>query len=96
MISFSNDYSECAHPLILKNLAEHCYEQNPGYGEDRHCKAAADLIDVDHECDLVLCDFLSAYGVLQLAAGYHIPKFPGTCHIHFLGVKSYEYDVASE
>ncbi len=44
MISFSNDYSECAHPLILKNLAEHCYEQNEGYGEDRHCKAAADLI----------------------------------------------------
>lgn len=44
MISFSNDYSECAHPLILKNLAEHCYEQNEGYGLDSHCKAAADLI----------------------------------------------------
>lgn len=44
MISFSNDYSECAHPLILKKLAECCYEQNPGYGEDSHCKAASDLI----------------------------------------------------
>ena len=44
MISFMNDYSECAHPLILKNLAEHCYEQNEGYGMDRHCKAASDLI----------------------------------------------------
>lgn len=44
MISFSNDYSECAHPLVLKNIAEHCYEQNEGYGEDRHCKTASDLI----------------------------------------------------
>lgn len=44
MISFANDYSECAHPLILKNLAENCYEQNEGYGKDRHCKAASDLI----------------------------------------------------
>ncbi|MDO5409706.1 MAG: aminotransferase class I/II-fold pyridoxal phosphate-dependent enzyme [Lachnospiraceae bacterium] len=44
MISFTNDYSECAHPLILKNLAEHCYEQNEGYSEDRHCKNASDLI----------------------------------------------------
>lgn len=44
MISFSNDYSECAHPLVLKNLAEHCYEQNEGYGKDSHCKIASDLI----------------------------------------------------
>lgn len=44
MISFINDYSECAHPLILKNLAEHCYEQNAGYGLDNHCKRASDLI----------------------------------------------------
>ena len=44
MIHFSNDYSECAHPLVLKNLAEYCYEQNEGYGEDRHCKTASDRI----------------------------------------------------
>lgn len=44
MISFLNDYSECVHPLILKMLAENCYEQNEGYGQDRHSKAASDFI----------------------------------------------------
>ena len=44
MISFVNDYSELAHPLILKRITECCYEQNPGYGEDTHCQAAADKI----------------------------------------------------
>lgn len=44
MISFTNDYSEGAHPLVMKNLVEHSYEQNAGYGQDVHSKAAADLI----------------------------------------------------
>lgn len=44
MLRFCNDYSEGAHPLVLKALTENCYEQNAGYGEDPHCKIASDLI----------------------------------------------------
>ncbi len=41
MISFRNDYSECAHPDILKALSDFAYEQNDGYGLDRHSAAAS-------------------------------------------------------
>ena len=44
MISFSSDYTKGAHPQILKRLAETNLEQNPGYGTDDHCKAAAEKI----------------------------------------------------
>lgn len=44
MLRFCNDYSEGAHPLVLKALTENCYEQNGGYGEDPHSKNASDLI----------------------------------------------------
>ena len=42
--SFACDYSEGAHPLILKALAETNMEQMPGYGEDRYCRSAAEKI----------------------------------------------------
>ena len=41
MICFTNDYSEGAHPEILKALAAENLCQNPGYGTDPHCAAAA-------------------------------------------------------
>ena len=44
MIYFRSDYVEGAHPEILKKLTETNYEQTPGYGEDKYCKAAADKI----------------------------------------------------
>lgn len=44
MISFRNDYSEVAHPAILKKLMEHAYTQNSGYGLDDHSAAAAKSI----------------------------------------------------
>lgn len=43
-ISFKNDYSEGAHPLILDALIETNMKQTEGYGEDIYCLAAADLI----------------------------------------------------
>jgi len=42
--SFKNDYSEGAHPSILKALSESNMKQEDGYCEDSHCLRAAELI----------------------------------------------------
>lgn len=42
--SFKNDYSEGAHEHILKTLSSTNLYQEEGYGEDRYCKEAMDLI----------------------------------------------------
>ncbi|UJF25494.1 low specificity L-threonine aldolase [Planococcus sp. 107-1] len=44
MIRFDNDYAEGAHPQILKRLFETNEEQSPGYGMDRFCESARNLI----------------------------------------------------
>ena len=44
MYSFRNDYSEGAHPNILKALIETNEQQEPGYGEDQYTKAAIEQI----------------------------------------------------
>ncbi len=44
MIRFNCDYSEGAHPKILERLVQTNMEQTPGYGEDEHCRRAAQLI----------------------------------------------------
>ena len=44
MYSFKNDYSEGAHPDILKALCAFSGEQNAAYGTDKHSAAAADMI----------------------------------------------------
>jgi threonine aldolase len=44
MYSFTNDYSEGAHPRILNALVESNLEQTEGYGEDIYCQKAAALI----------------------------------------------------
>lgn len=44
MIRFYCDYSQSAHPSILKAISAHPDAQYPGYGEDKHCKHAAKLI----------------------------------------------------
>ena len=45
MYSFTNDYSEGAHPQILKALMETNLIQHTGYGMDEdHCGRARDLI----------------------------------------------------
>ena len=42
--SFKNDYSEGAHPNILKALNTGNFEQKEGYGEDLYCSKATRLI----------------------------------------------------
>lgn len=44
MYSFKNDYSEGAHPNILKALIEHNNAQEEGYGLDRHTQNAIFLL----------------------------------------------------
>ncbi len=44
MYSFRNDYSEGAHPDILRALVETNLQQEEGYGEDRFCREAADRL----------------------------------------------------
>lgn len=44
MILFNNDYSEGAHTRVLQKLTETNFEQTEGYGTDRYCRQAAELI----------------------------------------------------
>ena len=44
MLYFSNDYSEGAHPEILRRLLETNLEHTPGYGRDIHCANAKKII----------------------------------------------------
>ena len=39
-ISFTSDYMEGAHPLIMQRLMETNLEKTPGYGTDAYCEAA--------------------------------------------------------
>jgi len=44
IIKFLNDYSEGAHPSILKKLADTNFSQQDGYGEDEYSLNAAEMI----------------------------------------------------
>lgn len=48
--SFRNDYSEGAHPSILKALIETNLEQLDGYGEDKYSISAAEKIRKELNC----------------------------------------------
>lgn len=50
MISFKNDYSEGAHNIILERMTKENLIQNVGYGEDEHCKKAAEYIKKQLQC----------------------------------------------
>lgn len=44
MFRFECDYTEGAHPRILEELAKTNFEQTAGYGEDKYCERARELI----------------------------------------------------
>ena len=44
MFRFDSDYTEGAHPQILRRLTETNYEQTSGYGTDIYCERAAKRI----------------------------------------------------
>ncbi|MEF9954665.1 MAG: aminotransferase class I/II-fold pyridoxal phosphate-dependent enzyme [Clostridium sp.] len=58
MYSFTNDYSEGAHPRILDALIQANLEQNIGYGLDDHCLHAAELIKKECNCNNIDVHFL--------------------------------------
>jgi threonine aldolase len=51
MYSFKNDYSEGAHPNILKALMESNMEQVDGYGEDKYTFEAIKLLKDKFKCN---------------------------------------------
>ena len=50
MLSFENDYSEGAHPQVLKALSDTNLVQQPGYGEDEYCLRAKEKIRECCQC----------------------------------------------
>lgn len=44
MYSFLNDYSEGAHPKVLKALEKSNFVQTVGYGQDEYCQKAKEII----------------------------------------------------
>lgn len=59
MYSFTNDYSEGAHPMMLQALIQANLEQNNGYGEDQHSLHAAALIREEAACPKAAVHFLA-------------------------------------
>lgn len=51
MIQFQCDYTEGAHPSILKRLEETNFEQTGGYGNDSYCESARNKIKSLCECE---------------------------------------------
>lgn len=51
MYSFTNDYSEGAHPKIIEALLTTNYEQSEGYGLDKYCLEATNILKklIDNE-----------------------------------------------
>ena len=58
-------------------------------------QGAADLVEVDHQADLVRGDRLSRKRVLQLAGLYHPPEGFGAGQVHPVGVEGNEDDALS-
>lgn len=58
MIYFNSDYTEGAHPRIIQRLEETNWEQTPGYGADRYCRHAAELIRKECGSDSAAVHFL--------------------------------------
>ena len=60
MYSFRNDYSEGAHPKVLKALTDTNFEQTRGYGLDPRCQKARELIR--GLCAAPVCQKGAGYG----------------------------------
>jgi len=41
---FHNDYNQICHRAVMEKMMQAAAQQQPGYGEDMHCAAAADMI----------------------------------------------------
>ena len=50
MLHFMNDYSEGAHPRVMRALADSNLESTVGYGCDDYCAQAADALRARFAC----------------------------------------------
>lgn len=74
MYSFLNDYSEGAHPNILRALETINYHQNNSYGLDEHSHAARDLIQEALEDYSVDIHFIAGGTLTNLTFISHVLK----------------------
>lgn len=74
MYSFQNDYSEGAHPNILRALETINYHQNNSYGLDEHSNNARDLIQEALEDYSVDIHFISGGTLTNLTFISHVLK----------------------
>lgn len=58
MIIFECDYTEGAHPEILKKMEETNYVQTPGYGTDAYCESAREKIKKACGCETADVHFM--------------------------------------
>ena len=97
MLSFTCDYAEGAHPLILKALADSNMEQLPGYGEDVYCRRAKDKIRKACGCPQASVYFLvggtqtNATVIASLLRNYEGVVSAGTGHINVHEAGAVEY-----
>lgn len=71
---FHNDYSSVAHPRILTAVAGLGGEHNIGYGEDPHCRQAAEILRRDLKNSDVDIHFLPGGTITNLCTIAHILK----------------------
>lgn len=71
MYSFNNDYSEYGHPSVLEAIMRLGMEQNVGYGTDKHCENARQLIRKQLNREDVDIHFLAGGTVTNLCAISH-------------------------
>ena len=97
MLSFTCDYAEGAHPLILKALADSNMEQLPGYGEDVYCRRAKDKIREACGCPQASVYFLvggtqtNATVIASMLRNYEGVVSAGTGHINVHEAGAVEY-----
>ena len=97
MLSFTCDYAEGAHPLILKALADSNMEQLPGYGEDVYCRRAKDKIRKACGCPQASVYFLvggtqtNATVIASMLRNYEGVVSAGTGHINVHEAGAVEY-----
>ena len=88
MIRFNNDYSQTAHDEVLRYISSNLNVQNPGYGTDGYCEAAAEMIRKKCCCKHAAVHFLvggtQANLVLISAAlrPHHAILATQSAHIH--------------
>ena len=59
MLSFENDYIQGCHEKILQALVQTNYDREPGYGNDRFSRSAAERIRKACDCPTAEVYFIS-------------------------------------